>query len=71
MPDESLDDASVEVSCGSCGKITSVKIAELKKEGSFVCPSCGEEAWVDSAAFRAQLHTNQRATEPNGTTGGA
>jgi predicted RNA-binding Zn-ribbon protein involved in translation (DUF1610 family) len=59
MSDDNADDASVEVSCGSCGKVTAIKLAELKREGSFVCPSCGEEAWVGRAAFQAQLNANK------------
>ena len=59
MPDDNAGDDSVEVPCGSCGKVTRVNLAELQKEGSFVCPSCGEEAWVDSAALRAQLRADK------------
>jgi predicted RNA-binding Zn-ribbon protein involved in translation (DUF1610 family) len=65
MSKSNADESSLELPCASCGKVNRVNVAALKREGSFVCPSCGEEAWVDSAALQDQLNATEEAGTGN------
>lgn len=58
-----VDDQSLDIPCGKCGKKISEKIGRLKHNPDLTCPACGTVISVNADDLRRGMNSVQEALD--------